>query len=170
MAEIWDILDERGNKTGMTMEAGKKLLEGFFHLGVDIWIINSKSEILIEKRVPQKKNAKAVWSMIESSVIKGETSLQAIEREVHDELGVKLNMENLELINHYKTETVWLDTYFIRQDIDLNDIVLKEDEIMEVKWATYDDVRELFEGKQFMKNRWEFARDLIRERIKDSWY
>lgn len=50
--EIWDILDENGNKTGRTMVKGEEVPEGFYHLGADIWIINSENKILIQKRSP----------------------------------------------------------------------------------------------------------------------
>lgn len=78
--------------------------------------------------------------MTGGSVIKGETSLQAIEREIKEELGISLNMEDIQLINHYKTGTVWLDTYLIKQDINLDDIIMREDEVCDVKWATYDEI------------------------------
>ena len=38
--EIWDILDENGNKIGKTMQRGESLPEGFYHLGVDVWIMS----------------------------------------------------------------------------------------------------------------------------------
>lgn len=100
--------------------------------------------------------------MTGGSVIKGESSLETIERETLEELGIQLNMKNVQLINHYKTGEVWLDTYLIKQDIDLDDIIIKEDEVSEVKWATYDEIEELFEQNQFLANRWEFVRDRIK--------
>ena len=48
--EIWDILDENGNKTGRTIIRGEKLEVDEYHLVVHIWIINSNGEILIQKR------------------------------------------------------------------------------------------------------------------------
>lgn len=166
MKEIWDILDDKGNKTGKTMEKGP-VPEGFYHLGADVWIINSENKILIQKRSPKKKNSPNVWAMTGGSVIKGETSLQTIERETKEELGIKLNMENIQFIKHYKTGTVWLDTYLIKQDMNLDDITMQEDEVCDVKWATYDEIEELFNSNQFMKNRWEYVREIIKSNILD---
>lgn len=160
--EIWDILDEDGNKTGKTMVKGEKVPKGFYHLGADIWIVNSENKILIQKRSPLKRQSPNVWGMTGGSVIKGESSLETIERETFEELGIQLNMENVQLINHYKTGEVWLDTYLIKQDIDLDDIIIKEDEVSEVKWATYDEIEELFQQNRFLANRWEFVRDIIK--------
>ena len=164
MEEIWDILDENGNYTGNIMKKGL-VPKGFYHLGADIWIINSENKILIQKRSPQKKNSPNLWAMTGGSVIKGETSLQTIERETKEELGISLNMKDIQLIKQYKTGTVWLDVYLIKQDVDLNDVVMQEEEVCKVKWATYEEIEEIFNNKQFMENRWEYVRDIIKEFI-----
>ena len=161
MAEIWDLLDEKGNETSETMQAGEAIPEGRYHKGADVWIVNAKNQILIQKRSPNKRLSPNVWAMTGGSVIKGETSLQTIEREVLEELGIKLNVQDLQLITTYQTGDVWLDEYVVRQEIDLYDIVMQETEVSKVKWATYEEIDELFEKGQFLKNRWEFVRDFI---------
>ena len=44
----------------------------------------------------------------------------------------------------YRTDNVWLDEYIVRQDIDLNKVVLQEEEVSEVKFATFDEIENLF--------------------------
>ncbi len=165
MEEVWDILDEKGNKTGRIMNKGL-VPKGFYHQGTDVWIVNSQNKILIQKRSPQKRNSPNVWAMTGGSVIKGETSLQTIERETKEELGISLNMKNIKLVKQYKTGTVWLDTYLIKQDIDLKDIIMQEEEVCEVRWATFKEIEELFAHNQFMENRWEYIRDIIKDFIR----
>lgn len=75
-------------------------------------------------------------------------------------------MEDIQLVKQYKTGTVWLDVYAIKQNIDLNDIVMQEDEVSDVKWATYDEVEKLYLNGEFMENRWEYIRDIIKSYIK----
>ena len=89
MEEIWELLDENGNKVGKAVPR-EEMPEGFYHLGADVWFINSKNEILIQKRSPQKRKEPNVWAMTGGSVIKEENSLQTIEREVKEELGIDL--------------------------------------------------------------------------------
>lgn len=164
MEGVWDILDEKGNKTGKTMKKGL-VPEGLYHQGADVWIINSRNKILIQKRSPQKRNSPNVWAMTGGSVIKGETSLQTIERETKEELGISLNMKDIRLMKQYKTGTVLLDTYLIKQDVDLKDVVMQEEEVCEVKWATYKEVEDIFNNNQFMENRWEYIRDINKDFI-----
>jgi len=74
-------------------------------------------------------------------------------------------MENIRLVKQYKTGTVWLEVYLIKQDIDLKDIVMQEDEVSDVRWATYDEIEELYLIEEFMENRWEYIRDIIKAEI-----
>lgn len=165
MPEIWDLLDENGNKTGKIFERGKPFPEGYYHLGVDVWIVNAKNEILLQKRSPNKRNSPNVWAMTGGSNLKGETSLQTIEREVKEELGITLNVQDLQLMTHYKTGNVWLDEYFVRQEVDLKDIVMQPEEVCDVKWATYEEVQTFVEKGEFIEERWEYVRDFIRNKL-----
>lgn len=167
MPEIWDLLDEKGEKIGKTIRKGEPIPEGLYHAGADVWILNADNQILIQKRSPKKRLQPNVWAMTGGSTFKGETSLQTIDREVFEELGIRLNMQNLKFIKCFKTGEVWIDTYFTRQNIDLKDITMQEAEVCEVKWASFDEVEEIFRKGKFIKNRWEFVRDLIKEKIEN---
>ena len=131
--EIWDILDEDGNITGETMLAGDKLAwqEGIYHQGADVWIINSENKILIQKRAPEKKLEPNVWAMTGGSVIKGESSLETLKRETKEELGIDLDINKAIKIKHYKSRNVWLDEYIVKQDIDLNKVIMQKEEVSE---------------------------------------
>ena len=163
--ETWDILDENGNLTGKTMNKGDKLVwqEGVYHPGTDVWIINSENKLLIQKRSPQKKFEPNVWAMTGGSIIKGETALETLKRETMEELGIELDVQKAIKIKRYRTGNVWLDEYIVRQDIDLNKVILQEEEVSEVKFATFDEIENLFQNNLFISNRWEYVRDEIKE-------
>lgn len=63
-----------------------------------------------------------------------------------------------------------MSEYLIKQEIDLEDIVMQEDEVCDVKWATYDEIEEIWENGGFIENRWEFVRDLIEKFLKGETY
>ena len=60
--EICDIYDIYGNRTGKTFIRGEPLSDGQFVMVVDVWIVNSKDEILIQKRSPYKKDLPDTWA------------------------------------------------------------------------------------------------------------
>lgn len=165
--EVWDILDEDGNKTGKTMQKGDKIVwqKGIYHQAADVWIINSEKKILIQKRSSQKKLQPNVWAMTGGSVIKGESALDALKRETLEELGIELNIKKAIKIHHYKTGNVWVDEYIVKQDINLQDIVMLSEEVSDVKFATFDEIEKIYEDNNFFKNRWEFVREKIKKYI-----
>lgn len=165
--EIWDILDENGNITGDTIDKDERtvLPKGMYHKGADIWILNSKGEILIQKRAPKKRLEPNLWAMTGGSVIKGESSLDTIKRETKEELGIDLDVEKAIKIQHYKTGNVWLDVYIIEQEVNLNDIIMQEEEVSDVKFASFNEIERLHKDNKFIANRWEFVREEIKKYI-----
>ena len=165
--ELWEVLDSEGNPTGEIMEKyDKKVFErGFYHLGSEVWIINSENKILIQKRTPLKRLEPNVWAMTGGSVILGETSLNTIVREAKEELGIDINAESLKLITKFKTGNVWIDTYVLKCDYDISEMEFQEDEVVDAKWATWKEIDNLVNNRQFIKHRWEFVSEFIREEI-----
>ena len=100
------------------------------------------------------------------SVIKGEKILEALNREANEELGISLNLDNATKIQHYKLPNLWLDVYLIKQEVDISKIKLRPEEVSEVKFASFDEIEDIYKQNLFMKNRWEYVRDSIKKVIK----
>ena len=91
--ELWDVYDVNRNYTGKVIDrhSDEKLNEGEYHLVVEAIIINSKAELLLNKRSKFKNKYPSMWEGTGGSCIKGENSLQAILRELKEELGLDFN-------------------------------------------------------------------------------
>lgn len=165
--EKWKILDENGNFTGEILDRNNPRVweKGIYHQGADVWIINSENKILIQKRSKEKKLEPNVWAMTGGSVILEENSLQTIVREAKEELNIDIMASDLKLITKFKTGNVWIDTFILKNDFDINKIVFQKEEVSDVKWATIEEIDELFSNGNFIKNRWEFVRDIIKNEI-----
>lgn len=99
--ELWDVLDENGNKTGRTVERGQPMAQNEYHLVVHVWVVNSKGEFLISKRSPDKSFPN-MWESAGGSAIAGEDSLTAAIRETREELGIVLDPQNSKLFRQYQ--------------------------------------------------------------------
>ena len=165
--ELWEVLDGEGNPTGEIMKKyDKKVFErGFYHLGADVWIINSDNKILIQKRSSQKRLEPNVWAMTGGSVILGENSLDTIVREAKEELNIDIDKANLKLITKFRTGNVWIDTYILKRDYDISKMKFQEEEVSNAKWATYEEIDDLAKKGQFIKHRWEFVNKFLKEEI-----
>ena len=82
--EITDKIKERNS-----------LEKGEYRISVHIWIINSKSELLIQQRSETSKKFPSMWSQTGGGVLAGETSKEAVKREAKEELGINVEDEEL---------------------------------------------------------------------------
>ncbi len=165
--ELWEVLDDKGNLTGEIMEKYDKRVfdKGLYHLGADVWIINDENKILIQKRSENKRLEPNVWAMTGGSVILGEDSKKTIVREAKEELDITIDSNKLKLITKFKTGNVWIDTYILKVNYDINKMKFQEDEVSDVKWATYEEIDDLVKQGMFIRNRWEYVNKFIKEEI-----
>ena len=94
--ELVDIVDENGNKTGVVKTRKEVHEKGLWHQTVDVWIYNSKGEVLLQKRSMGKESWPGMWDVSSSGHIPaGETPERAALRETLEELGIKVNPKDL---------------------------------------------------------------------------
>lgn len=157
--ELFDILNESGDKTGQTMERGEVHRTGALHGSVHIWVIRRRLEgleVLLQKRAPDKDSYPDCWDAASTGHINaGEDSLSAAVREVGEELGIKAaSSELIPLFSRrVKEDNVFNGRRFINNEItrvyllrrDIRDEELKpeQEEISELKWFGAQQLREL---------------------------
>lgn len=164
MAEFWDIVDEKGRPTGRIHQKGKPMKAGEFHLSVSVWILNSRGEFLISKRV-HKGTDPSMWHTTGGGAICGETSLAAVLREAKEELGVTLLPQNGSLYKSYTyphsdgSGAAYIEVWIFRQDVELSELVLQSSEICGAVWATEKQIREMAEKGLFLP--YDYLEDLF---------
>ncbi len=152
--EIWDILDEHGVPTGRTVARGDKLHAGEYYLAVHIWIINAKGEYLIQQRDSAKPLWPGMWAATGGAAIAGETGLQAALREVEEELGIKPDPARMELLTRTRREDFFTDLFLLRQEINLDDVVMQPGEVCAVRWVDRTEIERLVQAGKFVKYRY----------------
>ncbi len=142
MAELWDIVDEHGNKTGRRHERGKPMNPGDYHLSVSVWIVNGRGEFLISQRTPVPgRHAANMWETTGGSAVAGEDAMTAALREVKEELGVTLDPQKGRLYKSYTYPhssgdgAAYITVWIFRQEVELADVVLQPEETCDVMWA-----------------------------------
>lgn len=149
--EIWDIYDVDRNKTYEVMTRGEDFKENCYHLVVHICIFNSKGEMLIQQRQPFKKGWSNMWDVtVGGSAIKGDNSQKAAERELFEEIGLKIDLTNIRPHLTVNFNKGFDDYYLIEQDIDINKLTLQYEEVQKVKWASKDEIFSMIDEGQFI--------------------
>ncbi|WMJ86045.1 NUDIX hydrolase [Anaerocolumna sp. MB42-C2] len=90
--EYFDVLDEQGNKTGDIIERKEAHKKGICHRVIQVWVINSKNELLLQKRSANKDSCPNMWYVSLGGHIESkEDNRQTIIREFSEELGLDIS-------------------------------------------------------------------------------
>lgn len=144
--ELWDVYTKERIKTGKLHKRGEKMPPDEYHLAVHVCIFNSKNQLLIQQRQPFKSGWPNMWDLsVGGAAIAGDSSSKAAERELFEELGLKIDLSNLSPKFTINFKDGFDDYYFIKKDIDLSEINLQEEEVQKVKWA---DKKEILKMQQ----------------------
>ncbi|XP_021888443.1 nudix hydrolase 3 [Carica papaya] len=153
--EYFDVLTETGEKTGISKPRGDVHRDGDYHRAVHVWIFaESTQELLLQRRADCKDSWPGLWDISSAGHISaGDSSLISAQRELHEELGIKLPEDAFEMIFIFLQECVINDGKFInnefndvylvttRDPIPLEAFTLQQEEVSAVKYISYEEYR-----------------------------
>ena len=146
--EIWDVYDSERRLAGRTHRRADPLPAGDFHLVVHVWLLNGAGEFLITRRAPNKGYPN-MWECTGGSALAGDDSLAAAVREVKEEIGLEVAPENGECVFTFSGESDICDVWLFRQDFDIGDAVLQENETTGAKYASAGEIRRMAANGEF---------------------
>lgn len=118
--EIWDLYDSQGQLTGEQIQRGEVLPADRFHLVIHFWLINAEGLFLIQQRSQAVEQNKGAWSITGGSAIAGETSEDAVIREVEEELGYRLQLAELHKVHSYQRRDYFVDVYCLVKEVPIS--------------------------------------------------
>jgi len=147
-----DLYDIERNNTGETIFKGEEIPDNRYIVVVLVFIQNSEGKYLIQKRSDRKNGKYATTGGHPKS---GESSIQGIITEVYEEIGLKLNPEDLKLYFSGRTDEkrVFWDDYYIKMDVEnIEELKLQKDEVSSVEWFSEDEIKQLEKEGKFFEN------------------
>lgn len=142
---------------------------GLRHRAVAVFIINSDNQVLLQKRSEKQKMWPGMWDLSSGGhVDSGEQGFQAIQREVHEELGLDIQISEMTFIGSAQSTNIKGDIinnhlneyYVVNKDIDLKSLRLQEDEVSEVKWVDKEEIinriKNNYKGITDKKGAWKY--------------
>jgi len=150
MAEYNDIYDEKGNKTGRIHRRGSSWRDGEYGLVVCVWVYDGKGKLLLTRRAKGKSFA-GTWENSGGAAKAGETSRQAIARELFEETGIRAEEAEFELLGSDRDVHTFYDYYCLHRDVPLDQIVLQPGETDGVQWADFETVHQMIRDKQICR-------------------
>lgn len=154
---MWDIYDKDKKLTGRQMERNNwTLKDDEYHLTVLGVIERRDGKYLITQRAADKAWAAGWWEVSGGGVMAGETSEQAVMREVLEETGLDVSKAEggyaftYHRENPGKGDNYFVDVYKFILDFDEKDVVLQTREAPAFKIASLDEIKELADAGIFL--------------------
>lgn len=131
-----DVYDAHRNLTGKVHRRGTPWGPGEYGLVVCVWVYDGWGHLLLTRRA-QGKTFAGTWENSGGAAKTGETSRQAIARELFEETGIRAGEEEFEFLDTDQDKNVFYDHYCLRRRVRLKDIVLLPGETDAVMWASF---------------------------------
>ena len=161
MGEILDIFDERGNKTGERMEKETAIKSGKLIKAFQIWIIDSNSQVLVQKRANTRRHDAGKIDLLSGHVQSRELESHAVQREIKEELGpnaikqrefqklIKVGSEPIDFRKRGKEGNYIVPWYLLKlnRTISNEDLQLEKEEVDTVQWIDYETFKNMIINK-----------------------
>ena len=148
--EYNDVYDKYRNCTGRLHLRGTPWGVGEYGLVVCVWVYDGKGKLLLTRRAKGKSFA-GTWENSGGAALAGETSRQAIVRELYEETGIRAEEGEFELLSTGMDRNTHYDFYALKRDTPLVEIKLLPGETDGVQWADFETVHALIEQKKICK-------------------
>ena len=145
--EFNDIYDASGKPTGRVHRRGTPWKPGEYGLVVCVWVYDVKGNVLLTRRAKGKSFA-GTWENSGGAAKAGETSRQAIRRELYEETGLAAEDSEFRLLYSDKDNHTLYDFYCLHRQVSLEEIKLLPGETDDVQWATFDKVHQMIRQKK----------------------
>ncbi len=146
--EYWDIYDKNKQLTGRTMKRNDwTLKDDEYHLTVLGVIMRPDHKFLITQRVMTKSWAPGWWEVSGGGAMAGETSREAVNREVREETGLDVSNAKggyqftYQRENPGEGDNYFVDVYRFELDFTDEDLDFQEKEILGWKVASAEEIR-----------------------------
>jgi len=161
--EWLDVYDSLGNKTGKKVIRGDKSALGeneHIALAV-IFIENDEGKFLIQKTSKEKGGE---FSSTGGHVDSGETPLDAIKREVKEEIGIDIYNDKIEEHGFLLYDKPLRYIFYTNKTIDINETHIQKQEVEYMKYMSVEEIKELIETGQMLKSHGIMFNELMKKK------
>ena len=145
--ELLDVFNENNEYLGYSVERSKIHEDNLWHHHVSAWIMNYNGEVLLQQRALDKKKNPGKWAKTGGHVETLETCEESIKREVYEEIGLKVNNDEINNIEIFKStnpnEHYYSYGYIFFTNYNEDDFILQKEEVNAVKYYTIEKLEEI---------------------------
>lgn len=145
--EFFDLYTSTGKPLHKKIMRGVPIPHGEYHIVVQVMTVNTRGEILLTQRVPEKTSG-GKWECSGGCAVSGESGRAAAVRELYEETGIEADERELSLEWTLCIDGMLREFYVLIRDCPLCDLRLQDIEVCAAKWVSFDRLREMSAGCQ----------------------
>ncbi|HJP96557.1 MAG TPA: NUDIX domain-containing protein [Candidatus Saccharimonadales bacterium] len=141
----YEVLDNTGLPTGKLADQSTVHSQQLWHGVVNVWVVNSKGELLMQLRAPGVELSPNLWDVSTGSHVRpGESPAAAAQRCLQTELGIAVSPEELKHLFNIQcknplpnglTHNVFGHVFLVQQDIDTAATQVDPAKITQLAWV-----------------------------------
>lgn len=151
--EYIDIVTENGNLTGRKTLKSEIHAKGYYHNTAHVWLYTKEGTILLAQRAASKSICPLLWDVsVAGHVDAGELIVHAAIREVKEEIGLTLAVNDLQKIGVFKClqsyasgikDNEFHHTYIAELKATLSELIPQEEEVEALKLVSFEGFQDL---------------------------
>ena len=147
-----DVVDEASVPTGESVNIYAVHERGLWHRTANVYIVNSKGEVLLQKRSKYIRVFPNMWSLSAGGHVRsGQTSLEAVVDELREELAVSVDpKEFIQFETTIKNEVQpggwdreFHDNFIVYKDLDIKELKAQSHEVTDLQWIDIETYRKI---------------------------
>ncbi len=147
------VFDAFGNFTGRYAKRSVIHKLGLFHQEVAFIPLNDKKQILLQRRSKNKKSYPNCWTLCAGHVVENQTTLEAVQMEANEELGLNLKQEDflllIDKVKNIRDDNNAFTTCYYKIINEPVNFFKKEDvEVEELKWFDITDFEKMIKEEK----------------------
>ena len=151
-----DVLDSNGDPTGEVLSRKEVHRLGKLHRAVHLYLFNKENNLLLQRRSAHADHYPGMFSIsVTGHVDARECSIEAVRRELEEELGLHANHEDFKLLFSSRRDATLSPTYIDRQindiyacwlDFDIQNLSFDRTEVSEIKCVSLSHFEKMVES------------------------
>ena len=145
--ELLEYFNENNTKKIGNAERDYVHKNDLWHREVAVWVMNEKNEILLQKRSANKKQYPNKYAVCAGHIDVGEKPEMAAIRELEEETGIKIAIDDLIAIDVFKNKqnenNHFKYTYLVFTNKKIQEMTMQKEEVSELKYITLKELEDM---------------------------
>jgi isopentenyl-diphosphate delta-isomerase type 1 len=154
MEEYFDVVDENDNVIGRAPRSECHSNPNIIHRAVGVVVVRRDGTILLSKRSMKKDTNPGKWEILGGHNQPGESYIDAAKRELHEELGLKLELKKIARFVWRDPRETELSEIFTALIPDSAKVSFNDGEVSEVMFMPLNDIAASVKSKKLAMTPW----------------